>query len=67
MKADAEAVAREFHETYERLAEQVGYKTRDDSRVPWEQVPYVHRVLMIAVAGNLLARGVIRAGPELPE
>ena len=36
---NAEALARLFHETYERLAPDHGYETRKDSAVPWENVP----------------------------
>lgn len=52
---DAEAVARMFHEAYERLAPAFGYVTRDETRVPWEQVPERNRRLMIAVAAEVLA------------
>ncbi len=34
-----EALARHFHETYERLAPEFGYRTREESAKPWEQVP----------------------------
>jgi hypothetical protein len=49
-----EALARAFHETYERLAPSFGYETRRDSAVPWEQVPEANRRLMIAVCAELL-------------
>lgn len=52
-------VAREFHETYERLAPKFGYETRRESAVPWEDVPIENKALMIAVVSNLMARGVI--------
>jgi hypothetical protein len=55
----AEVVARGFHETYERLAPEHGYKTRDASAVPWEDVPENNRSLMVAVARELLGSGVI--------
>lgn len=50
---DPEAVARAFHETYERLAPSHGYETRKASAVPWEQVPANNRALMTAVAGEV--------------
>ncbi len=59
--SDAEQVARAFHETYEDLAPQYGYKTRTASAVPWEQVPSSNKTLMVAVAGSLIERGVIVA------
>lgn len=55
----AEQVARAFHEEYERLAPYFGYETRQESAVPWEQVPEQNRALMIAVAGSLLGKGTI--------
>jgi hypothetical protein len=57
---DAEALARRFHETYERLAPEHGYETRKASAVPWEDVPEPNRALMVAVASELLSAG--RAG-----
>lgn len=55
LPTDPEAVARQFHETYERLAPAHGYATREASAKPWEQVPEQNRGLMIAVAAELLA------------
>lgn len=49
-----EAVARLFHETYERLAPDYGYRTREASAVPWEEVPATNRALMIATVGAVL-------------
>lgn len=54
----AEEVAKSFHEAYERLAPSFGYKTRDESAVPWEQVPEQNKMLMIAVAEEV-SKGMI--------
>lgn len=51
---DAEALARLFHETYERLAPEFAYRTRQASAKPWDQVPEDNRRLMIATAGEVL-------------
>ncbi len=56
----AEQVARAFHESYERLAPRYGYRTREASARPWDEVPEDNRRLMVAVAADLLTRGVIR-------
>ena len=53
-------VARSFHETYERLAPEWGYKTREASAVPWAEVPLDNKGLMISVAKHLLDTGVIK-------
>ena len=45
-----EETAKLYHETYERLAPSYGYKNRDAKEVPWEDVPYNNKRLMIAVA-----------------
>lgn len=50
----AEAVARRFHEAYERLAPDFGYRTREASAKPWDEVPEQNRALMIAVCAELL-------------
>jgi nucleotide-binding universal stress UspA family protein len=50
----AEDLARRFHETYERLAPQHGYETREASAKPWEQVPDTNKRLMVAVCAELL-------------
>lgn len=55
---NAEAVARMFHETYERLAPRFGYATREASAVPWAKVPDQNKALMIAVADELIGRGL---------
>ena len=51
-----ETVAKHFHEAYERLAPDYGYKTREASAVPWEEVPEQNRNLMIAVCRELIER-----------
>ena len=56
----AEALAQEFHEVYEALAPDFGYRTREESAVPWDLVPDGNKRLMIATVTRLLERGAIR-------
>ena len=49
-----DALARKFHDEYERLAPLYGYKTRKASAVPWEDVPSANKELMRAVARVIL-------------
>lgn len=49
----SEALARRFHDSYERLAPLYGYETRPESATSWENVPPTNRALMIAVADEL--------------
>lgn len=49
------AVARLFHETYERLAPDFGYRTREASAKPWDEVPEANRNLMVATVSEVLA------------
>lgn len=56
---DPETIARRFHEAYEALAPEFGYRTREASRKPWEDVPEQNRNLMTAVVARLLADEVI--------
>ena len=49
----SEELAKKFHETYERLAPDFGYKTREASAVPWKDVPEANKSLMIAVCAEL--------------
>ncbi|MFJ8690291.1 phage protease [Micromonospora wenchangensis] len=58
---DAEAIAKAFHESYERQAPDHGYRTREASAKPWSQVPDNNRALMTAVVRDLIERGVISA------
>lgn len=51
---EADALAKRFHETYERLAPDFGYETRKDSAVPWENVPEKNKALMRAVCAELI-------------
>jgi len=60
--AHAAAVAQAFHESYERLAPEHGYETREASAKPWEDVPEQNRGLMIATVQALLDGGVIAIG-----
>ena len=52
-------LAQKFHETYERLAPDFGYKTPEESAVPWDKVPEQNRLLMIAVADQIIASATI--------
>ena len=54
-----EAITRLFHETYERLAPEFSYSTREASAVPWEDVPESNRRLMLATVREVL--------PTLPD
>ena len=55
----AEQIAQAFHETYERLAPEFGYETREAPAKPWAQVPEQNKALMIAVFQSLLDSGVL--------
>ena len=63
---NVEKIAQAFHESYERLAPDFGYKTREASAVPWEDVPIDNKSLMMSVVVDLIARGIIRF-PTTPE
>lgn len=49
----ADALARRFHEEYERLAPEFGYQTRQESAVPWSEVPTANKDLMRAVVAEV--------------
>jgi hypothetical protein len=51
---DTDRIARCFHEAYERLAPEFGYRTREASAKPWEQVPAANRRLMAATVEALI-------------
>lgn len=51
-----EELARLFHETYEHLAPEFGYRTRERSAVPWHDVPPDNKKLMVATANAVLHR-----------
>jgi hypothetical protein len=64
--AAAEALARRFHDTYERLAPDHGWQTQESTRgKPWDEVPEHNRGLMLATVAALLDDGVIEVGPGL--
>lgn len=50
----AESMAKRFHEAYERLAPEHGYETREQTAVPWDEVPETNKSLMIAVCRELI-------------
>jgi hypothetical protein len=47
-------LAQLFHETYERLAPDFGYRTRTESAKPWEDVPPYNKALMVATCAEIL-------------
>ena len=49
-----EKLAKLFHESYERLAPNYGYKTREASAKPWSEVPKNNKDLMIAVCAEVI-------------
>lgn len=59
-----DAIARAFHESYERQAPDHGYRTREASAKPWSEVPMANKALMISVVRDLIERGVIAPGEE---
>jgi hypothetical protein len=61
----AEQLAQLFHETYERLAPDHGYRTREESAKPWDDVPAGNRRLMIATCAEVLD-ALAAAGRLLP-
>jgi hypothetical protein len=63
----AEQIAQAFHEAYERLAPDFGYKTREASAKPWAQVPEQNKSLMVAVVQSLLDDGVVVLGTASQE
>lgn len=62
MAGTMETIARRFHETYERLAPEHGYETREASAKPWEDVPVQNRGLMIEVVTELVREQTIDPG-----
>lgn len=57
----AEKIARAFHQAYERLAPEQGYRTREASAVPWSDLSGGNKGLMIATVTELLDQRVIAA------
>lgn len=63
-QAGTEEIAQKFHEAYERLAPQFGYKTREASAKPWAEVPINNRDLMTAVCAEIFPAESSRAARE---
>jgi len=55
-KVTAEELAEQFHEIYEEIAPAHGYKTRDGTAVPWEELPMNNKMLMIMTCRIILLR-----------
>lgn len=60
---EAAEIARQFHEAYERLAPDFGYRTREASAKSWADVPEQNKNLMIAVGAELRARWSMSPDP----
>jgi hypothetical protein len=65
MSSELDRIARAFHETYELLAPEFGYSTREATRVAWEDVPVNNKALMRATIGALLGEEIIRPGAKI--
>lgn len=63
MPSDAEVIAQLFHEAYESLAPEHGYRTREASAKPWAEVPEQNKALMVATVQTLLDAGALAARP----
>lgn len=62
----AEAIARHFHRTYERLGPGFGWQTQESARgKDFDELPESNRRLMVATVRGLLDAGVIEAGPAV--
>src|SRR4029078_5867102 len=48
------SLAQRFQETYERLAPDFGYRTREASAKPWDDVPEQNLALMIATCAEII-------------
>lgn len=59
--AQSELLARLFHEAYERLAPDFGYRTRQESAVPWADVPETNRRLMISICASVVVQILLAA------
>ncbi len=58
-------IAKAFHNNYEELTPHFGYKTRETSAKPWDEVPDNNRFLMCAVIERLIGDQIIQPGAEL--
>ena len=56
-----EDIAALFHATYERLAPSFGYKTREETAVPWDMVKENNRRLMTATVAEIMPAIVAEA------
>jgi len=56
VEVSPDILAKFFHDTYEKLAPQFSYKTRDASAVSWDDVPDNNKKLMKAVAAKVIER-----------
>ncbi len=59
---EPERLAQAFHEAYEELAPQFGYKTREASAVPWADVPENNKRLMIATCERVARAAIEEEG-----
>jgi hypothetical protein len=49
-----EELAELFHTHYEAIAKREGYKTREESAVPWSEVPEDNKRVMVLTAAAVL-------------
>ena len=59
MSDEVEKAAKFFHDRYEELAPHYGWKTQEQSRVEWEDLPENQKDLMTHVVGLVMSNKVI--------
>lgn len=60
----ADRIAKWFHFYYEGFASDFGYATRQESAVPWRDVPEQNKALMRCVVETLIEAQIIEPGPN---
>jgi len=60
----ADRIAKWFHFYYESLAPSFGYETRQESAVPWRDVPEQNKALMRSVVETMIDAWIIEPGPN---
>ena len=58
MKEKIKELARFLHDTYEEKSREVGWKTQNNCRVAFDDLPAKNKIVMIRVAEALYKRGL---------
>ena len=55
---EVDSLARMFHDSYERIAKEVGWKTQESCKVEFDDLPEENKQVMLRTVGEVVDNGI---------